>query len=135
MGLNDGGTIRASHATGDAATTLGGNAGGLVGSNFGSATISGCYAMGNAEAITYGGNVGGLVGWNTISSTIRASYATGNAKISGNNDGAGGLAGQNNGFIRACYATGNATTAGNDSDAVGELFGLVNNQQRMLVCE
>ena len=68
------GTIRASHATGDVIMEAGVRAGGLVGRNSGSGTISGCYATG----VTIGGHAGGLVGENN--GTIRASHCNGGCR-------------------------------------------------------
>ena len=113
VGYNDGGTIRACYATGDA-TGTGNSVGGLVGLSFG--TISACYATGNASGRT----IGGLVGRND--GTISACYATGDATGTGTT--VGGLVGSSRGTIRACYATGDATGTGSDvGGLVGRNFG------------
>ena len=116
VGYNGGGTIRASYATGTV-TGSGEKVGGLVGENTG--TIRACYATGDATGAVSLGNsrVGGLVGQNT-GGTIRACYATGNA--TGTGSGVGGLVGVISGAISACYATGDASGSSN----VGGLVGL-----------
>ena len=108
VGWNQGGTISACYATGDASGAS--NVGGLVGYNQG--TISACYATGNATGT--GDTVGGLVGRN--SEPISACYATGNATGA---DNVGGLVGQNSKPISACYSTGDAS----GNDGVGGLVG------------
>ena len=81
-------------------------AGGLVGGNSGTITVS--YATGNVS----GDYAGGLVGGN--SGTITASYATGNVSMSRSSEvraETGGLVGQNYGTITAT-ATPPATCQG-----------------------
>ena len=116
MGNNSGATISACYATGDASGTN--LVGGLVGYNEG--TISACYATGDASGTNL---VGGLVGYNE--GTISACYATGDA--SGTNL-VGGLVGRNStGTISACYATGNASGTNNVGGLVGFSDGTVTN--------
>ena len=100
VGLNDGGTIKNSYATGNVEGVIYNfNTGGLVGSNEG--TIEKSYATANVK----GTNVaGGLVGNNE--GTIEKSYATG--KVTGSID-IGGLVGNNEGTIANSYATGSVT--------------------------
>ena len=105
VGDNDGGTISACHATGNAE---GLNAGGLVGNNSGE--ISACYATGNAKATGSSGRAGGLVGYSN--GEISGCYATGTATARRNGY-AGGLVGDSDGTISACYATGTATARRN----------------------
>ena len=117
-GSNEGGAIRASYATGTV-TGSGNGVGGLAGvskkKDATNATISACYATGNAIGIF---SIGGLVGLNADDCTIGASYATGNATGTGNT--VGGLTGSNAGTISACSATGDAS----GGSQVGGLVGL-----------
>ena len=108
MGEQNGGSITASYATGDANGGDGGYdyVGGLVGyQNRGSITAS--YATGDAD----GGDgdydyVGGLVGYQYLGS-ITASYATGDADGGdGDDDYVGGLVGLSQGSITASYGFG-----------------------------
>ena len=126
VGLQGGGSITASHATGPAAGGDGNNdyVGGLVGWQSGG-SIRASYATGTAA----GGDgtedlVGGLVGRQSGGS-ITASYATGPAAGGdGNNDYVGGLVGRQEGsLILASYATGAATGGDGSEDAVGGLVG------------
>ena len=128
VGLNNGGSIAASYATGAAAGGDGEeNAiGGLVGSNAGG-SITASYATGPAA----GGDgdfdyVGGLVGWQSSAGSITASYATGAVGGGdGDEDYVGGLVGrQGVGFITASYATGAAAGGAGDRDFVGGLVGI-----------
>ena len=118
VGWNDGGTITASYATGDA--NGGGLVGGLVGQNNG--TITASYATGDADGIAF---VGGLVGYNNSNGTITASHASGDVD-GGDNTGdyVGGLVGYNNvGTISTSYATGDASGGDGDYSYVGGLVG------------
>ena len=125
VGLQEGGSISASYATGDADGGDGNSdrVGGLVGRSEGSITAS--YATGDADG--GGGDddrVGGLVGFQNGGS-ITASYATGDADGgNGNEDRVGGLVGfQNGGSITASYAAGDADGGNGNSDNVGGLVG------------
>ena len=123
VGENNGGTIIASYATGDADGGDGTDdrVGGLVGFNGG--TITATYATGDADGGD-GNNdrVGGLVGHND--GTITASYATGDVDGGdGNIDYVGGLVGLNANSITASYATGDADGGDGDNDQVGGLAG------------
>ena len=130
VGRQQGGSITASHATGNA-DGGGGNfdsVGALVGRQQGG-VITASYATGNADG--GGGNndsAGALVGWQSNGS-ITASYATGNAAGGGGNDDrVGALAGlQSNGSITASYATGNADGGGGNNDSAGALVGRQSN--------
>ena len=118
VGLNDGGTIRASYATGDVGKVISGTSvccfGGLVGYNDG--RIDGSYATGNTDNVT-GGNIGGLVGYNENAGTISASrHETG--MVSGFQR-IGGLVGQNRGTIQDSTAGG----AVSGQDQIGGLVG------------
>ena len=126
VGLQSGGSITASHATGAAAGGDGNEdaVGGLVGVLLGG-SITASYAAGVAA----GGDgnrdaVGGLVGFQSDGS-ITASYATGAAAGGdGGDDKVGGLVGlQSLGSITASYATGAAAGGDGDFDEVGGLVG------------
>ena len=126
VGRQQGGSITASHATGNA-DGGGGNfdsVGALVGRQQGG-VITASYATGNADG--GGGNndsAGALVGWQSNGS-ITASYATGNAAGGGGTgDNVGALVGwQQNGSITASYATGPADGGGGTGDSAGALVG------------
>ena len=116
VGINDGGEIRASYATG----AVDGNdgIGGLAGVNDDGEIIA-SYVSG-----TVSGNdgVGGLAGRND-GGEIRASYAIG--AVSGN-DGIGGLAGINdNGEIRASYAVATVSGTGDVGGLAGRSSGSI----------
>ena len=126
VGLQEGGSITASYATGDADGGDGDydSVGGLVGQQDGG-SITASYATGDAD----GGdgrsdNVGGLVGWSE--GLITESHATGDADGGdGDYDNAGGLVGlSSHGSITASYATGDADGGDGDLDIVGGLVGL-----------
>ena len=126
VGYQFGGSITASHATGDADGGDGDydRVGGLVGYQNGG-TITASYADGDAD----GGDgdydyVGGLVGYQT-GGIITASYTTGDVDGgAGDRDYAGSLVGyQTGGTITASYATGNADGGAGDDDWVGGLVG------------
>ena len=129
VGLQNGGSITGSYATGNADGGAGtfDYVGGLVGrQDRGSITAS--YATGNADGGAGGfDRVGGLVGEQGGGGSITGSYATGNADGgAGDNELVGGLVGfQNGGSIRASYATGNADGGDGNSDRVGGLVGLI----------
>ena len=121
VGINDGGTIRASYATGDVArrslpeqTVMSSGRvccfGGLVGRNKGRIDVS--YARGAVAAHQFVLDVGGLVGINE-GGTIRASYARGDVAGVALNYLAGGLIGRSLGSaaVIASYATGKVTGA------------------------
>lgn len=114
VGHNYSGTISNSSASGTAQSTNStGGAGGLVGENDGTITLS--FAIGAESAPT---DAGGLVGVNT--GQVSRSYATGAATGSGSSSSAvGGLVGTNSGTLVDTFATGAAT--GNSS--VGGLVG------------
>ena len=103
------GTITNSYTTGNV-TGTGIGAGGLVGSNFDTVTRS--YSTVDVTGLD---NVGGLVGGNSFE--LSNSYATGN--VTGNRYYAGGLTGVNVGSIVNSYSTGNVS--GNET--VGGLVG------------
>ena len=128
VGLQSGGSITVSYATGPAAGGDGDldSVGGLVGLQEEGGSITASYATGAAA----GGagdsdSVGGLVGWQSSAGSITASYATGAAVGGdGDNDFVGGLVGyQEGGSITASYATGAAVGGDGDLDYVGGLVG------------
>ena len=117
VGVNDGGSILNSYATGNVSATGGSSAyaGGLVGYNASSGGITNSYATGNVSATStyHDGYVyaGGLVGGN--SGDITNSYAAGNVSATSTGSSssayAGGLVGYNDyGSITNSYATGSA---------------------------
>ncbi|UKS24997.1 S-layer homology domain-containing protein [Paenibacillus sp. HWE-109] len=141
VGLNDGGTIENSFATGSvsgdysvggltgsnnngeikdsyAAVDVSGseNVGGLVGDS-NSGIISGSHAAGIVSGNKY---VGGLVGYKS-DGTISGSYASGNVSLVASTDrNAGGLVGYNeNGTIRDSYASGKVS----GGEVIGGLLG------------
>ena len=72
VGLNNGGTIRASYARGDVAGVAPDYlAGGLIGRSLGSATVIASYATGKVTGASY---IGGLLGYDQGSATFTASY-------------------------------------------------------------
>ena len=99
VGHSDGARIRTSYATGNVIVVGGdGTAGGLVGYNRGErevATISACYATGQAIASE---NAGGLIGA-VEGGWLRACYSTGS--VFGDN--IGGLIGSGDGFVEYSY--------------------------------
>ena len=111
VGLNNGGTIENSYATGNLNGDGRNNVGGLVGNNNGG-TIINSYATGNVSG---GSNVGGFIGINNRA--IEGNYATGN--VSGGNN-VGGFIGSNSRDITGSHATGSVTGGGN---SVGGLIG------------
>ena len=126
VGLQSGGSITASYATGpaDGGTGFDDYVGGLVGRQF-EGSITASHATG-AAAGGGGGldQVGGLVG-QQLDGSITASYATGPAD---GGDGGGGyvgglVGGQARGSITASYATGAASGGDGDEDLVGGLVG------------
>ena len=127
VGQQSGGSITASHATGDADGGGGSDrVGGLVGSQSGGA-ITASHATGNVGggAGNYD-SVGGLVGAQQGGGAITASYATGDADGgAGVFDFVGGLVGyRNSGAITASYASGDVGGGAGGSDYVGGLVGL-----------
>ena len=136
VGRQNGGSITASHATGDADGGAGSQdrVGGLVGRQArGSITAS--RATGSADGGAGGyDSVGGLVGFQDGSGSITASYSTGPADGgAGERDRAGGLVGRQSGgspfvspatgSITASYATGDATGGAGNFDSAGGLVG------------
>ena len=126
VGWQQGGSITASHATGDVdgGTAARDRIGVLVGAQS-DGVIAASYATGNANG--RGGDddrVGALVGWQE-GGLITDSHATGNIEGSGGNqDSAGGLLGwQTDGSITASYATGNAVVGGGNEGFAGALVG------------
>ncbi len=113
VGVNNGGTVEESYATGTVSGT--GVVGGVVGGNRGTVELS--YATANVSAS--GDSIGGLVGGNT--GTVTESYATGS--VSGNSQ-VGGLVGFNglSGTVTDGYwdvnTTGQTTSSGS-ADANG----------------
>ena len=105
------------------------NAGGLIGYNNSSITITDSYATGNvtASSDSYDTYAGGLIGYSNSSITITDSYATGNVTASSDSYDtyAGGLIGYNDDSITITdsYATGNVTAIGSSSAYVGGLVG------------
>jgi len=98
------GTIEDSQATGDVSGTS--KVGGLVGRNDRGSVIgeiSKSYATGNVDGDDF---VGGLVG-NTVAGEVRESYATGEVSADGR---AGGFIGQNFGTVSDSYATGSVNS-------------------------
>ena len=132
VGFQNGGSITASYATGNADGGDGGQdrVGGLVGQQGSGGSITASYATGNADGGA--GNtdlVGGLVGQQGSGGSITASYATGNADGGdGNSNRVGGLVGRQDGgsIITASYATGDADGGAESSDYVGGLVGFQN---------
>ena len=128
VGLQTGGSITASYATGAAvggASNRNNRVGGLVGWSQAGSMITASYATG-AVAGGAGENdqVGGLVGVLYLGALVTASYATGAVAGGGGNDHVGGLVGYLEGSrgIAASYATG-AVDGGGGGDAVGGLVG------------
>jgi hypothetical protein len=119
----DGGTasVDSCYATG-AVSVIGSQeytgAGGLVGENYQSASISHSYATGSVTGQSFSSNLGGLVGNNYMSS-ISYCFATGIVAGAGST---GGLVGHNNtsSTINNCYARGNVSGTSNN---VGGLVG------------
>ena len=119
------GSISGSFATGG--VTGSGDAGGLVGDNFGN--IQSSYATGAVSGSGSGASIGGLVGYNLGS--LQTSYATGAVSSSGGNASVGGLVGLNDsddesetggGVVQTSYATGAVLGTGDATD-VGGLIG------------
>lgn len=113
-----------------ATVNAGNNAGGVAGCTD-SATLTGCYAMGDVtlESINTGYNyAGGVVGSNTNSSTLIACYAWGS--VSGTGTGTiyvGGVTGDNlGGTLTACYHA-NGTVSG----AAGTTGGVTGRNYKM----
>ena len=126
VGLNRGGSIRASWATGTNAnyTTRIGYVGGLVGRQA-DGLIVGSHAAVAVVASRGNDYVGGLVG-SLVDGMITASYATGAADSGGNSQNhVGGLVGrQESGAITYSYATGVVTGGyGSRGDFLGGLVG------------
>ncbi|MDD3321187.1 MAG: GLUG motif-containing protein [Paludibacter sp.] len=119
----DGGaaSVDSCYATG-AVTVIGSqeytSAGGLVGDNYITSSISNSYATGSVTGLSISSNVGGLVGDNYMSA-INYCFATGVVSGGGST---GGLVGNNNtsSTISNCYARGNVTGTSNN---VGGLVG------------
>ncbi len=103
------------------------SAGGLVGLNSNSSSITNSYSTGDVSSSSSVSDsyAGGLVAQN--SSSIINSYATGNVSSSTSlnfsNSSAGGLVGQNNGSITNSYSTGNVSSSSADSSSVGGVVG------------
>ena len=139
VGLQSGGAIIASHATGDVGGTHGFSwisilaihadpttnvvVGGLVGQQNGGAIIA-SHATGNVGSSGISNRAGGLVGLQS-GGAITASYATGNANGGAEDDDrVGGLVGSSSGTITASYATGDVSGGAEDDDYAGGLVGL-----------
>ncbi len=114
-GVNAGGTITASYATG--AVTGQKNVGGLVGQNAPGGVISNSYATSTVSAANITSNAGGLVGENDGS--IVSSYATG-ATSGLSASSTGGLVGQNTG-------TGTVANSYFDTNTTGQTAGIGSN--------
>ena len=118
VGFNNGGTITNSYATSavTGSSISSNDIGGLIGFNNGG-TITDSYATGDVAGSGF--SVGGLAGANFSGGTITNSYATGFVEGSGIH--VGGLVGWNRGTITNSYATG--TVSGFDN-TVGGLVGV-----------
>ena len=108
------GTITASYATGNVATTWDSSvAGGLVGLNLWG-TVQASFANVAVAARDEESVVGGLVGQNLLGD-IKASYARGAVSVDALQALAGGLVGVNQGTITASYARGAVSASGHNS--------------------
>ena len=111
-----------------AVTTIGRNAGGLVGDATSSSSINNAFATGNVTTSGSEGNVGGLVGALRINSHINNSYAWGNVSAQANTGGVtgvGGLVGEirtAEASVANSYARGSVSTTG-VADPKGGLIG------------
>lgn len=111
-----------------AVTTIGRNAGGLVGDVTSSSSISNAFATGNVTTSGSEGNVGGLVGALRSNSHINNSYAWGNVSAQANTGGVtgvGGLVGEirtAEASVANSYARGSVSTSG-VADPKGGLIG------------
>ncbi|WNF46925.1 filamentous hemagglutinin N-terminal domain-containing protein [Pseudomonas sp. SG20056] len=111
-----------------AVTTIGRNAGGLVGDATSSSSISNAFATGNVTTSGSEGNVGGLVGALRSNSHINNSYAWGNVSAQANTGGVtgvGGLVGEirtAEASVANSYARGSVSTTG-VADPKGGLIG------------
>ena len=127
VGLQSGGSVTASHATGDADGGAGSDSvGGLVGGLRGRSSITASWATGDVDGGAGGDDqVGGLVGYQSAGS-ITASWATGDADgDAGDDDQVGGLVGyQSAGSITASYATGDTDGGDGINDFAGGLIGI-----------
>ena len=108
------------------------SAGGLIGSNGSTATLTQSYATGAASAVSAAGTTatGGLIGRNVGGATVTQSYATGAASATSTAGSAmaGGLIGSHSstGAVTQTYATGTASAVSTSSTAVaGGLIGSV----------
>lgn len=113
----DSGTIIDSYSTGATHGKGGSNVGGLVGeaSSVNGGLITTSHATG---PVTGGGSVGGLVGFND--NTVLQSFSTGSVTGTGASY-VGGLGGENRGIIKDSYATGAVT--GPSGGSAGGLIG------------
>ena len=121
IGLNTGGAVTRSNATGDVTSTSS-TIGGLAGRNEGTITESAA-----SGAVTGEDWVGGLVGWNGLinsAHSISASRASGNVTGSGHARRRAGRA-QSVRNIRASYATGTVTGNVSVGGLVGRLLGAI----------
>ncbi len=130
VGQQNGGTISASYATGDAYGNRLGlvDIGGLVGSQEGGRIIA-SYATGNVNGGRNRSDTGGLVGQQNQVGSIIASYASGDARggsSNSSNEYVGGLLGFQNGTISASYATGDVNGGDSNADYAGGLLGFQN---------
>lgn len=112
------GTITLSNATGSATGSRTSTAGGLLGLNTGSVTLS--YAKGDVAAA--GGTLGGLIANN--SGTVDQSYSMGNLDSSGGSATDGGFVGFNSGTISNAYAKGDIV--GQNGSTMGGFVGNAN---------
>ena len=108
------------------------SAGGLIGSNGSTATVTQSYATGAASAVSAAGTTatGGLIGRNVGGATVTQSYATGAASATSTAGSAmaGGLIGNHGstGAVTQTYAAGTASAVSTSSTAVaGGLIGSV----------
>src|SRR6185295_2372889 len=137
VGSNSG-IVTRSYATGAVnvtstfATASATAAGGLIGSNGSTATLSQSYATGAASATSAAGTTaaGGLIGRSVGGATVTQSYATGAASATSTAGAAmaGGLIGNHasTGAVTQTYATGTASAASTSSTAAaGGLIGAI----------
>ena len=136
---NNSGAIAKSYATGAvnvtstyaAATAT--SAGGLIGTNGGTATLTQSYATGAASAVSAAGvsMAGGLIGRNIGGATVMQSYATGAASATANaatgTAMAGGLIGSHasTGTVAQTYAVGAVAAISPGAAAAGGLIGSI----------
>ncbi len=102
-------------------------AGGLVGLNDRSSSITNSYSTGNVSSSSSSSYAGGLVGLNDNNSSITNSYSTGNVSSFNSlaSSNAGGLVGENElSIIINSYSTGNVSSSASTNSNAGGLVGL-----------